>query len=67
MLSRYSDTLDIKFSLVFAPIPLIVLSNPANSSSLILGSEYFLSQTSFSISFKVTLKPQPIVAILLVS
>ena len=67
MLSRYSDTLDLKFSSIFTFTPLMVLSNPVNSSSLILGSEYFLSQTSFSISFKVTLKPQPIVAILLVS
>ena len=67
MPSRYSDTLDLRFSLVFTTTPLMVLSNPVNSSSLILGSEYFLSQTSFSISFKVTLKPQPIVAILLVS
>ena len=67
MPSRYSDTLDLRFSLVFTFTPLMVLSSPANSSSFILGSEYFLSQTSFSISFKVTLKPQPIVAILLVS
>ena len=67
MLSRYSDTSDLKFSLVFTFTPLIALSSPVNSFSFILGLEYFLSQTFCNISFKVTLKPQPIVAILLVS
>ena len=67
MPSRYSDTLDLKFSSVFTFTPLMVLSSPVNSFSSILGSEYFLSQTFCNISFKVTLKPQPMVAILLVS